>query len=326
MSPAALAPLGNPGEPRDVIVVGSINVDLMVRCEKLPQPGETVSGGRFERHFGGKGANQAVAAARSGARVMFVGAVGDDAFGTDSVVDLDAEGIETAAILRMAHMSTGIAAIMVDERGENQIAVASGANMSLDAQRVERAFVGRTFPRDGVCVLSFEVPDAPLVRAARLAREAGIRVLMCPAPVRPIPADIVATNPILVMNALESIALATAMTGKPLATHPEAAAALSDLTKAPVVITLGSKGALLYERGRLTPFPAYEVPVVDTTGAGDTLVGVMAAEMARGVALPEATRRAVAGAGLSVGVAGPREGAPTREAIDSFLVTAKARG
>ncbi len=326
MSPVGLTPLGNPNEPRDVIVVGSINVDLVVRCAKLPQPGETVSGGRFERHFGGKGANQAVAAARSGARVMFVGAVGDDAFGTDSVVDLDAEGIEVAAIARMPHMSTGIAAIMVDERGENQIAVASGANMALDAQRVDRAFVGRSFPRDGVCVLSFEVPDAPLVRAAKLAREAGIRVLMCPAPVRPIPADIVATNPILVMNALEAIALATAMTGKPLATHPEAAAALADLTKAPVVITLGARGALLHERGRLTPYPAYDVPVVDTTGAGDTLVGVLAAEMARGEVLSEAVRRAVAGAGLSVGVGGSREGAPSRTTIDSFLQTAKPRG
>jgi len=165
----------------DLVVVGSINVDLVVHSEVLPRPGETVSGSHFERFFGGKGANQAAAAARAGARVGFAGAVGDDAFGPEALADLAAEGIDVAAVRTLPGCATGIAAIVVDAKGENQIALAAGANAAVDAASAEAAI--EQLKPGGLVVLSFEVPDAPLAAAARRAAAVGARVLVTPAPV-----------------------------------------------------------------------------------------------------------------------------------------------
>ncbi|HEX2235472.1 MAG TPA: PfkB family carbohydrate kinase, partial [Actinomycetota bacterium] len=141
----------------DVIVVGSVNTDLVVSVERLPGPGETVTGGAFERHGGGKGANQAVAAARAGASVAFVGAVGDDDLGSEALALLEREGIDVSGVRRLPDAPTGVAAIVVDARGENQIAVASGANARVAGADVARALDGRTAPR-GVVLSNLEVP------------------------------------------------------------------------------------------------------------------------------------------------------------------------
>ena len=169
---------------RDVYVVGSVNLDLVVRAATLPGPGETVTGGTFERHGGGKSANQAVAAARQGATVRMVGAVGSDDLGDEAVADLAGEGVDVSAVARVT-APTGVALIAVDEAGENQIAVASGANNELTPEAVEAALAGAE--PGGVVLIGLEVPDAPVLAAARAARAADLHVVLNPAPAPTMP-------------------------------------------------------------------------------------------------------------------------------------------
>ena len=289
----------------DVIVVGSVNADLVVRAARLPGPGETVTGGRFARHGGGKGANQAVAAARLGARTALVAAVGDDDFGAEALRGLAAEGVDVDGVARLADVATGVALIVVDERAENQIAVASGANAALDG-----AFVAAALERleGGVVLLSLEVGDAALLAGARGARLAVLN----PAPAREVPAALLHAGPLLTPNAGE----ARDLTGEE---DPRAAAlALRERTGAPVVVTLGADGALLADGpGDPVRVPAPRVDAVDTTGAGDCLNGALAAELARGAALEAAVAFAVRAAALSTLRQGARDGMPTREAVET---------
>jgi ribokinase len=283
---------------RDVYVVGSVNADLVVRLPALPRPGETVTGGTFERHGGGKGANQAVAAARAGAAVRMVAAVGDDDLGAEAIAELEAEGVEVAAVQRLADTPTGVALIAVDEAGENQIAVASGANHALAADAVERALAGAA--PGGVVLLSLEIPDAAVLAGARAARAAGLTVVLNPAPARALPDALLALSPLLTPNADEACALG----GEP---EPEAAArALAERTGAPVVVTIGAGGALLADGGSVERLPAPEVDVVDTTGAGDAFNGALACALAGGAALDAAVREAIAVAAESTRRPGAR--------------------
>ena len=284
---------------RDVYVVGSVNVDLVVvRLASLPRAGETVSGGSFERHGGGKSANQAVAAARQGAAVRMIAAVGDDDLGEEAIALLEAEGIDVSAVQRLASTPTGVALIAVDEAGENQIAVASGANAELSAEAVERALAGAV--AGGVVLLGLEVPDAPVLAGARAARDAGLAVVLNPAPARALPDELLALSPLLTPNRDE----ARALSGED---DPEAAAlALAERTGAPVVVTVGADGALLADGGAVERIPAPEVEVVDTTGAGDAFNGALACALAGGAELADAVRSAVAVAGESVRAPGAR--------------------
>src|SRR3954471_15519698 len=204
--------------PGTVVVVGSINLDLVVTLGTLPAPGQTVIGGRFARHGGGKGANQAVAAARAGARVRFAGAVGNDDFGAAALEELEREGVDVSAVARLNDEPTGVALIAVDREGRNQIAVASGANARVDAAMAQAA--GALEPGN-VCLLGFEVPDAAVVAAARAAADAGAHVVLNPAPARELPEALFGLGVVLTPNADE----AEAMGG---------AAALAARTAAPV--------------------------------------------------------------------------------------------
>jgi ribokinase len=273
-----------------VLVVGSVNVDLVVTLERLPAPGETVIGGRFARGGGGKGANQAVAAARAGARVRFVGAIGDDDFGADALAELEAEGIDTSAVARLEDEPTGVALIAVDRAGRNQIAVASGANARVDAAMAQAA--GALEPGD-VCLLGFEIPDAAVVAAARAAADAGARIVLNPAPARELPEALRRLGVVLTPNADEAEALG-------------GASALAARTAAPVIVTRGAAGALLLDGGNETELPAPQAEAVDTTGAGDVFNGVLAAGLASGLDLADAARRAVEAASASVRRAGAR--------------------
>ena len=282
---------------RDVYVIGSINVDLVVRAESLPTPGETVTGGTFERHGGGKSANQAVAAARAGAAVRMIGAVGDDDLGEEAVAALEAEGIDVAGVQRLADAPTGVALIAVDAAGENQIAVASGANAALAGEAVAAALDGAS---GGVALLGLEVPDAAVLAGAQAARAAGLTVVINPAPARPLGDELLAVAPILTPNGGE----AAALSGED---DPEAAAlALAERTGAPVVVTVGSAGALLVEDGALQRIPAPRVDAIDTTGAGDAFNGALAAALAGGTTVADAVREAVAVAAESVRRPGAR--------------------
>ena len=292
-----------------VIVVGSVNVDLVVTSDRLPAPGETVIGGRFSQHHGGKGGNQAVAAARLGADVRFVGAVGDDPFGAQARAALQAEGIDLAELRTIPEEATGVALILVDARGENSIAVASGANAAVTEAHIEAAF-GAIRPGVGdVVLVGHEVPTASARAALTLGRAAGATTILNPAPATGLAADTLAAADIVTPNDGELAVLADALG------HGRGSDAVTGLLGAGAgnayLVSLGAAGARLTTAGGSVAIPALRVEAVDTVGAGDTLNGALAAGLAAGLDLDSAARRAVAAASLAVTRAGAREGMPT---------------
>jgi ribokinase len=301
-----------------VVVVGSINIDLVVRVDRLPRAGETVAGGTLERHGGGKGANQAVAAARAGAEVRFMGAVGEDDFAEQALQELRHEKIDVSGVVRTPGVSTGVACVVVDERGENQIAVASGANAKLEATAVERWLGEADLPQGAVWLLNFEIPDPPLVAAARFAAAGAVRrIVVNPAPARALPQAVLRLEPILTPNAGELEALC----GGGVDRSPEdSARRLSGLSGAPVVVTLGAQGATLVSGEESCELTAPPTKAVDTTGAGDAFNGALAAALAQGHGLPAAVRRAVVAGSCSVAARGARSGMPTEEELDRHLL------
>lgn len=302
----------------NVVVVGSVNVDLVVRAKRLPTAGETVIGGQYAQHHGGKGANQAVAAARLGARVALVGAVGDDELGRGALAALVAEGIDVSGVAVLRGVPTGVALIAVDAAGQNQIAVASGANAAVDASTVKSSLATLLAGEEagGVLLTGFELADDAVIAAARAATDRGMTLVINAAPARPLPAELVTLRPVLVANELE----AAALTGR--AEPAEAAAELAMLSGAPVIVTLGAAGALLCDGNQTERLAAPPVDAVDTTGAGDTFLGALAAELAAGSPLADAARFAVVAASLSVTVAGAREGMPRRAPVAAMLRSA----
>jgi len=281
----------------------------VVAAGHLPLPGETVLGGRFSRHFGGKGANQAVAAARAGASVMMVGAVGRDPDGDASLAALAAEGIDVSRV-RTVDAPTGVAIIAVDARGENQIVVAPGANaeVSTDDGALNGVAAG-----PGVLLTCLEIPMPSVVAAVAAAARTGLTPIVNPAPAQRLPAELLAANPILTPNRQELLAISDA------ADMDAGLASLGASGAGPVVVTLASDGALLADGARRVRFPAISVDVVDATGAGDTFAGVLAAWLAEGRTLDQAVAASNAAAGLSVTRPGARDGMPARAAIEAAL-------
>jgi ribokinase len=293
---------------RRVIVVGSVNVDLVATVDHLPGPGETVTGGRFAQHHGGKGGNQAVAAARLGAATWFVGAVGGDAFGNEARAALAAEGVDVTELLALPGQATGVALILVDGAGENSIAVAGGANTALEPAHVGAAFE-RLRPITGdVVLVGHEIPTETATEALRLARTAGATTILNPAPATGVTLAMLALSDIVTPNEGEAAQL-LGIEGDTQAVAPERLARLA--AGGLVLITLGSRGAMLVGADGQERLPAPAVTVVDTTGAGDTLNGALAAGLAAGLPATEAARRAVVAASLAVSRAGAREGMPT---------------
>lgn len=318
-----------------VIVVGSVNIDLVVSVDRMPLPGETVTGGRFARHHGGKGGNQAVAAARLDARTAFVGAVGGDSFGVEARAALAAEGIDLRGLATLEHEATGIAMIVVDAAGENSIAVAGGANAALTPDLVGRGLgTLRPGPAD-VVLVGHEIPTESTREALRLGRAAGALTILNPAPATDLDGTILALADVLTPNRGELAILTGGVAGVAgvagaagavvpvgplglIASLASLAATLlvgdSDRT---VLVSLGSDGALLVEAGGTTVLDPLTVTVVDTVGAGDTLNGALAAGLATGLELSVAARRAVAAASLAVTRAGAREGMPTTAEVQA---------
>jgi ribokinase len=292
-----------------VVVIGSVNVDYVVTASRLPAPGETVLGGSFERHFGGKGANQAVAAARAGARARLIACVGADADGADSLADLAAEGVDVGG--RVVAGRTGMAIIAVDAEGRNQIVVAPGANMELTAEDARAAVAAAQ--RGSVAVTSLEVP-MPAVEAAVLeAARRGLRTIVNPAPASPLPEALLAARPLLVPNEHEALEIFGA---------GDLAEVVRRLHAAEVdaVITLGPAGCLVVAGGDEVPLSAAATArVVDTTGAGDATVGVLATWLAEGRSLREAAQAAMVAAARTVGGAGARAGMPHRDELEAAM-------
>ena len=298
-----------------VVAVGSINVDLVATVPHLPAPGETVLATSFARHHGGKGANAAVAAARAGARVTMIGVVGADADGDGQVSALATDGVAIGTVWR-ADAPTGMAFIAVDADGANQIVVAPGANGTLTPDQAAEAVVATSAGPGDVLLASLEVPLDSVVAAVDAARQSGMLVLFDPAPVRDLPDDLLA-GVICTPNGGELSRLA--------GTDDLEAAAQRLLGRgvSAVVVTLGDRGAAVWEASGHAAFAALATQVVDTTGAGDCFSGVLAAALADGVPLRSAVAHANVAAGLSVTTAGARRGMPNAEAIDRALEEAR---
>jgi ribokinase len=291
-----------------VVVVGSVNVDLVVATSRLPRPGETVIGGRFARYFGGKGANQAVAAARAGASVVFIGAVGNDADGDESLAALAAEGIDVSRVERV-DAATGVAIIAVAADGENQIVVAPGANALLSS---DAANMPDLPPGPGVVLTCLEIPMESVVTAVEAATRIGMQAIVNPAPAATLPDEVLAAGAILTPNEDELLTMSGAID------LDSGVRALIDAGARAVAVTMGASGALLAEGERRWTVPALLADVVDATGAGDTFSGVLAAWLARGSDLDAAVKAATCAAGLTVSRPGAR-GTPTRSAIEAAL-------
>lgn len=302
-----------------ILVFGSVNVDLVARVEAIARPGETVLSPGHERFFGGKGANQAVAAARmlppGAPPVVFVGAVGMDAFGDECLANLRSEGIDVSSC-QIEEASTGCAFISVARDGENAITVASGSNALLQADGLAGEIVGEA----GVLVLQMEVPWRESAAVAARVKASQGRTILNFAPARlDIPAKglerFLAEIDILVLNEHEAEVI-----GSALGLGPEnIAEALAERFALAVVVTLGARGASLCEPGALPAlFPAASVDVVDTTGAGDTFVGALASALFEGGSIRDAVERAGLAAALSCTRPGAQGGSPTREEFDDF--------
>jgi ribokinase len=314
-----------------VIVIGSVNVDLVATAERLPAPGETVTGATFLRHHGGKGGNQAVAAARLGAPTTLVGAVGNDAFGEEARATLAAEEIDLAA-LRTLPGATGVALILVDSRGENLISVASGANAALTPDMVVSALQALAPGAGDVVLVGHEIPTAT-VRAALLAgRRAGATTILNPAPAGGLDRSVFGLADILTPNRTE-LAMLVAEDARRIGRAggvrgaPEALAATilegnsqGDGVRDAVIVTLGDAGAVVVRRGAAPlDLPAPRVASVDAVGAGDMFNGALAAGLAGGLDVESAGKRAVTAAAISTTRAGAREGMPTAAELEARL-------
>lgn len=299
-----------------VLVVGSSNTDMIIRVPHIPRPGETILGGAFSMAAGGKGANQAVAAARAGGRVMFVARVGDDLFGRQALEGFARDGIDARSVLATPGAASGIALITVDERGENSISVASGANALLSVADVEAA--GDAFAAADIVLLQLESPLETVEAAIRAAKERGIPVILNPAPARALDDGLLRGVSVLTPNEHEAAMLAGIEVESE---HDmrEAAARIRARGPRTVVITLGERGVYAASEGSEGLVPAFKVEPVDTTAAGDVFNGALAVALAEKRSLPDALRFAQAAAAISVTRPGAQPSAPTRAEIESFL-------
>ncbi len=301
-----------------VTVVGSLNMDLVARAPRSPRPGETIIGGEFRNVPGGKGANQAIAAARLGATVSMVGRVGRDTFAGPLLDNLDADGIDHTFVVQDPEAATGVALIVVDDGGENSIVVASGANMRLspaDVSAAEAAIAGAD-----ALLLQLEIPLETVIRAAEIARARGVKIILNPAPARSLPAELLSLVDVLIPNESETALL----TGLPVGDQAEAktaAAALQDSGVGTVILTLGERGAMLATEGKTELFPAFDVTPVDTTAAGDAFVGGFAVALAEGRTLSEAVRWGNGAGGLAATKLGAQPSLPTRRDLERLLAT-----
>lgn len=301
-----------------ILVFGSINMDLIASVAAIPRPGETVLSPGYRALFGGKGANQAVAAARMGGEVAMVGRVGNDGFGASCRGNLAANGVATEHI-RTSAEPTGCAFITVDAAGENAITVTSGANGAVAAGDLPKFVINA----ETVAVMQMEVPLAASLDAARKVKAAGGRVVWNLAPAPPgLKAadlqDLLAATDVFIVNEIEAMMAADALGGA--SDFKDAARRLAQAGSTTCVVTAGAAGAFACEPdGRLHHAPALPVTPVDTTGAGDTFVGVLAAELALHGRLDEALRRACAAASLACLAAGAQDGMPSRRQLDDRL-------
>lgn len=299
-----------------LVVIGSSNTDMIVRVPRIPLPGETVLGGEFQTAPGGKGANQAVAAARAGADVSLLACVGDDGFGREALAGFARDGIDCEHVVIDPTAPSGVAQIFVAADGENSIGVASGANAHLTPAHIERA--AAAIEAANTILLQLEIPLETVMRAAEIAAAANRRVILNPAPAQELPAELYPLLDIISPNETEA-ELLTGVAVRDESSAAAAAASLRDRGVDTVLITLGAAGVFVSTGASREVVPAHAVDVVDTTAAGDVFNGNLAAALCRDLRLEDALAYAQAAAALSVQQLGAQPSAPTRSAIDAFL-------
>jgi ribokinase len=297
----------------DIIVIGSLNADLVVRAPRFPAPGETISGKDLTIIPGGKGANQAVAASRHGPSVTMVGRVGSDSFGPTLIQNLQKNSVDTDHVLT-DESATGTAIIVVDADGQNSIVLSPGANGKVTLGDVEAV----SFQDTDALLLQLEIPLEAVVHAASLARQNGLRVILNPAPARPLPDSLLADVDILVPNESELQLLS----GQPVTdmnSVKSAARVLLEKGVKTVIVTLGANGALLVTNEQVTHIPTFKVGVVDTTAAGDAFIGGLAAALLKGKPLKEAVRYGNASGALATTKFGAQPSLPTQNEVEQLL-------
>jgi ribokinase len=296
---------------KTVVVVGSINADLVVCAERIPPPGETVLGRDLQQFSGGKGANQAVACARMGASVRMIGCVGNDPFGRFLLEALGSDGVDTTYVRSVADKPSGVALITVDKDGQNAIVVSPGANSLVNADFVfqcQAAFEGAS-----VLVLQLETPLDGVILAAKLAKERGIRVVLNPAPAQTLPKELLSLVDDVIPNQSE-LALLTGTSDV-----ETGISVLQKMGPDRVVVTLGADGAVLADKSARKRFDAKKVRAVDTTAAGDSFVGAYVVAVAEGVDETKACQFGIAAGAICVTSAGAQASLPTRSAVEAML-------
>lgn len=296
---------------KKILVIGSSNTDMTAKTHALPRPGETVLGGVFTMGAGGKGANQAVAAQRLGGEVQFICKVGQDLFGDNAVSQYKAEGLDVSGILRSS-LPSGVALIYVDDHAENCIVVASGANGDLSEADIDLS--REAIVNCGILLLQLETPIPSVLKAAKMAHEAGATVVLNPAPACPLPEELFRYIDLFIPNETE---LST-FSGLPVDNAEQAqqaAAAMQEKGVGKIIVTMGSKGALICESGPIDFVPAHKVKAVDTTAAGDTFCGALCVALSEGKDLKAATEFATAASALTVQRMGAQNSIPFRKDI-----------
>ncbi len=301
---------------KKILVIGSSNTDMTVKSSILPKPGETVLGGEFRMGQGGKGANQAIAARRLGGDVQFVCKLGNDIFAENALNHYIEAGLDTSCILH-SDKPTGVALINVDGQGENSIVVASGANSDMSPQDIEG--ISDMIRSCGILLLQLEIPMPAVMRAAQIAKEAGVMVVLNPAPAAELPEGLLGCVSLLIPNEVEASSISGIMI-KDIESASEAARVLKQKGVGEVIVTMGAKGAMVYD-GNVTFVPARKVRAVDTTAAGDTFCGGICVALSEGRSLAEAVEFATAASSITVTRYGAQDAVPTREEAEKILKT-----
>ncbi len=301
---------------RKIVVIGSSNTDMVIRSPRMPRPGETVLGGEFMMNPGGKGANQAVAAARLGGEVTFIAKVGDDVFGKQTLENLAKEGIVTDHIGVVADVPSGVALINVDASGENSISVASGANSTLSTTDIDAA--EDAIASAGVVLMQLEVPVSTVAYAAQVAKRHGVPVVLNPAPApnMPLPAELLENVDIIIPNRTEMELITGVGCDQPV---EDGVARLRELGVATVVVTLGSEGSLVCSGDTIAKVAPFKVAPVDTTAAGDTFCAALCVGIAEGLSLDRAALFGNLAASVTVTRAGAQPSLPMRSEIDALI-------
>jgi ribokinase len=298
---------------RDILVVGSLNADLVVRAPRFPQPGETISGENLQILPGGKGANQAVAAARLGPSVSILGHVGKDTFGDFLLNNLQVNKVD-AEFVQRDDESTGVAIIVVDANGQNSIVLSPGANGKVSPTDVRTASISEF----SLLLLQLEIPIETVLSAAQRAKESGLRVLLNPAPARQLPDELITIPDFLVPNEGE-LALLTNQTVNDISSAENAAKILLGRGAQTIVVTLGANGALIVTKESTKHIPPFKVNVVDTTAAGDAFIGGFASALLQNKSLEEAVRYGCACGALATTKFGAQPSLPAKEEVENLL-------